>query len=99
MNTKRIPPLIASCVLMFAILACSLGTPSGSGATSTPEAHETEPPATMTPAGGSPETSGACSNPYLPVVIGATWNYNLTGTAPGNFTRSILSVDASGFTD
>src|SRR5690242_4073621 len=99
MNTKRIPPMIATCMLIFAILACNLGSTPGTSTTPTPEAPATEPPATSVPTAGSSETTGACSNPYLPVVVGATWNYNFTGSAPGNFTRSILSVDASGFND
>ena len=99
MNTKRIPPLIATCMLMLAILACKLGGTPGSSTTPTPEAPATEPPVTMTPATGSSETTGACNNPYLPVVVGATWNYNLTGPVPGTFTRSILSMDTGGFND
>src|SRR5438876_152919 len=99
MNTKRIPPLIATCILTLAILACNLGGTPGSSTTPTPEAPATEPPVTMTPTAGSSETTGACSNPYLPVVVGATWNYNLTGPVPATFTRSILSMDASGFND
>ena len=45
------------------------------------------------------EPSDACGNPLLPIKVGATWNYKLTGPVADTFTHSILSVDGSGFTD
>jgi hypothetical protein len=35
----------------------------------------------------------------MPVVVGATWNYKLTGPLPDTFTHSVLSVEANSFTE
>ncbi len=95
MNTKRIPVWIASSALLLATLACNLGKAPAANPTQAPQGN----PATSAPTSAPAQSTGPCSNPYLPVVVGATWNYNLTGPIPATFTRSILTVDANGFTD
>jgi len=50
------------------------------------------------PGAGHP-ASGPCANPLLPTSVGATWRYDVSGSMSATFTRSILSVTASGFTD
>jgi hypothetical protein len=35
----------------------------------------------------------------IPIKAGATWNYALTGSISDTFTRSIVSVDSSGFSE
>lgn len=105
MNIKRFTPILTAGMLTLSTLACNLGIPAGS--TPTPNSGSgnettvpTEAPATEIPATEAPaQNAGACQNPYLPVIVGATWSYNLTGPIPDTFTRSIISVDANGFTD
>ena len=106
MNINKTSYLIAGSVLVLSILACNLGkVPIPSGTTS-PEVspNESTPaientPVTEAPTDNQSGSSGACTNPYLPVITGATWNYKLTGPIPDTFTRSIISVEAGGFTD
>ncbi len=52
-----------------------------------------------TNASGPSESSGACNNPYLPIVLGATWNYKLTGPVPDTFTHTILSLESNSFVE
>ncbi len=44
-------------------------------------------------------SSPACENPYLPVRLGATWDYQLIHETTDTFTRSIIEVTADGFVD
>jgi len=57
------------------------------------------PVATELSGGGSGANNIACDNPLYPVVVGATWNYSLTGLLPDTFTRSITALTEDGFTD
>lgn len=43
--------------------------------------------------------NAACENPYLPVRVGATWDYRLSQETTDTFTRSIIEVSADGFVD
>ena len=97
--------LIAGGMLVLSILACNFGR--------TPDPFEPVPPTVaqgMTQAAQAPTAEaateapvngggGACANPYLPVVMGATWNYKMTGSVSDTFTRSIVTADGSSFTD
>lgn len=88
--------LIVITLLGFTLTACNIGL------TPPPETISTENTTSSTSteallAGSDP--SGVCANPLLPVKVGATWNYKLTGPLADTFTRSILSVDGSSFTD
>jgi hypothetical protein len=101
MKKNKMSILIAGAMLVLSMLACNFGR--------TPDPFEPVPPtvaqgmtesapaaaATEVPASGG----GACDNPYLPVVTGATWNYKMTGTTSDTFTRSIVNADGSSFTD
>ena len=104
MNTKKYIPLFTACALILSTLACNLGGAPGANGTQAPETAVVEtvaatqasaPPTTE----ASVATGGACQNPYLPVIVAASWNYTLTGPIPDTFTRSIISVSADGFTD
>lgn len=100
MNINKTSYLIAGGILVLSMLACNLGNGPVPGGTPSPEGTPNE--STPTPeatADNSPSSSGACANPYLPVIAGAAWNYKLTGSVSDTFTRSIISVEASGFTD
>jgi hypothetical protein len=55
-------------------------------------------PGVPTPGGGL-TLSGPCANQLYPVLAGATWTYELTGTTSDTITRSIASVSADGFAD
>ena len=96
MKPHTLKTFISISALLLSMLACNLGN-------STPEASATQPAGVEsvenTPEPATNVTAGACANPYLPVVIGATWNYKLTGPTPDTYTRSIIAADASSFTD
>jgi len=100
MNINKISYLIAVVALVLSMLACNFGKGSTPIEPLPPEGTPNGgAPATEVPANNSSGSSGACANPYLPIIAGATWNYKLTGPVPDTFTRSILSVETSGFTD
>ena len=52
--------------------------------------------------GGSPgglHLTGSCANPLYPVLAGANWTYQLTGTTNATLNRRINTVSADGFED
>lgn len=97
-------------VLLLVVAACSGGnanTPS-SRATQAPPGTVNEPtsapvateaPTEVPPTEIPTETASACDNPYMPVVLGATWDYKLTGPVPDTYTHSIVSVESDSFTE
>ena len=96
---------LAAGILVLSISACSPESPAPQAteeAINTPtlgttEVSATEAPTTMPTTPPESTGAGACDNPYLPVVAGATWNYNLTGTVSDTFTHTILSVESDSF--
>ena len=88
MMPKRLSPLIAASFVVLSMLACNFGTSSPVPASGTQSSSST---------GNS--SSGACRNSYFPIVVGATWDYKLTGPVNDSYTESILSADGSGFTE
>lgn len=107
MNTYKYIHWLMVAVLVLSIPACSLGStpPPVADATqsvvseSSPTAAATEVSVTEALTTAPPESAGACDNPYLPVVAGATWNYKLTGTVSDSFTHTILSVESDNFVE
>lgn len=101
MKPKSLSFLLASVVLLASMLACNLGTPAptGSDAAPTPQTGNPQTGPVTEAATENVPVASACSNPYLPIIAGATWNYNLTGPENDTFTRSILAVNADGFTE
>ncbi|HTX90302.1 MAG TPA: hypothetical protein VMC09_03710 [Anaerolineales bacterium] len=71
--------------LTILLVGCNLPSPSGSGSSGG--------------AGGSTSASGPCANSVYPVTVGNTWNYQMSGTTNDTYTRTIQTVDSSGFTD
>lgn len=71
--------------------------------TATPTAAPTDTPTpapTDTPTPEPTAAPSACDNPYLPVAVGPTWVYQITGPdVNSRFTRSITAVTESGFKD
>jgi hypothetical protein len=53
------------------------------------------------PGGGrsTPALTGPCANPLYPVLAGANWTYQLTGTTNDTITRRINTINADGFED
>lgn len=115
MNNRRFLPLIGIATILtmlaFILSACAGGLPSVSGPAapiaSGPTSQSTTAP---TPIASAPTSmakpapalvaDGDCSNPLLPVVAGASWNYSLTGDATNmTITHTIPTVSAAGFTD
>lgn len=101
MACQKSNTLIAIGFLTIAVLACSL---PGAGAQPSPEPEDI--PTSESPTEGAAENTqqpqpagGPCENPLLPIKVGATWIYNMSGPAPDTFTRTIISVEESGFTD
>ena len=104
MRKNKLSFLAASIAMTLSVLACNLGAAPQENPVTPPPANATESappvePPTEMPQEDPAAAAGACANPYLPIVAGATWMYTLTGPVPDTFTRSILSVDANGFTD
>jgi hypothetical protein len=89
---RRLFPILAIVALILSALACTI---SGG---STPATAEQSSPSSEAPSGPAP-TSGACANPLYPVDVGVSWTYSMSGPEVGDFTRSIIAVDANGFTD
>jgi hypothetical protein len=107
MNPYRYIQWLIVAVLVLTIPACSPSStpPPVADATqsvegeSSPTAAATEVSVTEALTTAPPESAGACDNPYLPVVAGATWNYKLTGTVSDSFTHTILSVESDSFVE
>jgi hypothetical protein len=106
MSTNRIFFLMVISVLVASLLACSpAANPSPTPIQPQEATENVLPPATETQIVNEAPTDTAvpapsdhaCNNPYMPIVVGATWNYKLTGPLPDTFTHSILSVDESSF--
>jgi hypothetical protein len=103
MKTNKSTVLLAGAALLLSMLACNIGQnpdpfvpiPPTVSQGLTETAFATESP-TEAPVNNS---AGACANPYMPIIAGATWSYKLTGPTPDTFTRSIIAVEAGGFTD
>jgi hypothetical protein len=77
--------------------------PAGNAAppTAEPTAGPSPTPApAATPAPPEPApAAGPCQNPYYPVVTGASWEYQISGTSSDTFVRSITNVRENGFDD
>lgn len=99
MKTKSVSSFIAGIFVLVSMLACNLGAsaPAGDGSKPT-DSFTTEAPAAE-PTEVAPAAPNACDNPYMPIIVGATWNYNLNGPTPDTYIHSILSVEADGFTE
>lgn len=95
MKTKNISIFIASIFVLASMLACNLGASAPEGDGSKPANASTAEAPTEAPLAAP----NACDNPYMPIIVGATWNYNLNGPTPDTYVHSILSVEASGFTE
>ncbi len=78
-------------VLLAVVPACSPsagGTAVPNGATAAPAATNTSRP-------------GTCDNPLYPVVMGASWNYHVTGAPTGDFdfSSAVTAVNVDGFVE
>ena len=101
MKPKHLSFFLASTALLVSMLACNIGVPAPTDSDAAPTQETGDPqtgPVTEAATENAPAGS-ACSNPYLPIIAGANWNYNLNGPENDTFTRSILAVNADGFTD
>lgn len=88
---------IALVFLVLASLACNLGsTPTDTTQPSTTE--ESAPQNESTPV-VQDSSQHACDNPYVPIVVGATWTYDLKGQVSDTYVHSILSIDGNTFVE
>ena len=99
MKIKTLSIFIAGILLLASMLACNLGTSAPEGDGSKPADGSTAEAPSAVPTEAAPASVGACDNPFMPVVVGATWTYNLNGPVPDTYVHSILSIEASGFTE
>lgn len=104
MSISHVKLMSATIILLLVLLGCNTGSSAQPSETPAPgEKRDQVTPeaatATEAPITAPTESASACDNPYMPVVTGATWNYNLTGPTSDTFSHSILSVDDSGFTE
>lgn len=98
MKTKSYTISIATLVL--AMLACNLGSAAPSESPSDdPNSKITESTPVPVTEAAVPASAGACDNPYMPVILGGTWSYNIDGPVPDTYVHTILSVEADGFTE
>lgn len=89
--------IIAIIILVVSSLACNLGsTPPNSTQPVTNE--ESTQQNQSTPVVEVP-SQNACDNPYSPVIVGATWTYNLKGPVPDTYVHSIISTDGNTFVE
>jgi hypothetical protein len=107
---KRIKLTLILVPLILSLVACGAGNVSNTTATQEPETSTIEtnsvPPTdsatelpTDTPTQAPAETAGDCYNPYMPIIVGATWNYKLNGPIPDTYTHSVVSLESNGFTE
>ena len=88
-------------ILVFILSACAGGSAPASSASGS---NSGSGPAPVASAGGSGSASasggnGDCTNPLMPVVAGASWNYSYSsGAVSMTIAQSIPSVSAGGFT-
>jgi hypothetical protein len=106
MSPNRIFGQIVMIVIVLTMAACSPAPQATSPATQPPQATLDVPTPTAefqapteAPTNVPEPSAHACNNPYLPIVVGATWKYKLTGPLPDTFTHSILSVEDSSFVE
>ncbi|MFN8413050.1 MAG: hypothetical protein U0Z26_11735 [Anaerolineales bacterium] len=78
MKIKKISYYFAASMLGFSMLACNLGKGPAQGTSEPSQSATSESSSATQPPAGNDATNNACTNPYLPIVAGATWNYNLT---------------------
>jgi len=99
MNIKKLSSAIAGIAIIISTLACNIGArnPPVGGPPAQPPISITGE--ATTGAENIPAAGGACSNPYIPIIIGAIWNYKLTGTISDTYTHSIIAADGTSFTE
>lgn len=103
MNTQAMRPILASVILVLSMLACNFGSNAAPTVKQAPAQTVIEstsaPAATQAPTTAPTQTPGACANPYLPAIVGAKWDYKISGPTPDTYTHTVLSVEDSGFTE
>ncbi|MBK7450610.1 MAG: hypothetical protein IPJ47_14800 [Anaerolineales bacterium] len=99
MKTNNSPIMLVIATLVLAMLACNLGASAPTGDGSKPTNGSTTEAPNAESARSALTSPNACDNPYMPIIVGATWNYNLAGPVPDTYIHSILSVEADGFTE
>jgi hypothetical protein len=97
MKSTKHYPVFALTAILLSTLACNIG----SGApTEPPFPDETsQAPILNTPPVTSAPAAGACTNPYLPAIVGASWTYQLTGDSNDTYTHTVLSANENGFVE
>lgn len=87
--------IIALILLVISSFACNIGAtpPNSSPTTESSQQNEIPPPVAEIPA------QNACDNPYSPVIVGATWTYDLKGPVPDTYVHSIISTDGNTFVE
>lgn len=99
MKNRILPVKVAFAFVLLTSLACNLGNaaptsiPSSGNPENTPAVEESSPPAS------SEVTQGGCTNPYMPVSVGATWNYNMQGSSFDSYVHTVLSADNDSFVE
>jgi hypothetical protein len=109
MKANTLCRTLAVAALLAGPLACSF---AGAVPTATPTPSADQAPGPTATAGDeavaltsteapAETTSGECSNPYYPVVEGASWQYSGSNaqSGPFSFTRAFAEIHSDGFTD
>ncbi|MCC6499914.1 MAG: hypothetical protein IT313_06565 [Anaerolineales bacterium] len=99
MKNHTLPVKVAFTFILLTALACNFGSaaptssPSSDNPENTPAVEEANPPAS------NEATQGGCANPYMPVSVGATWNYNMQGSSSDTYVHTVLSADNDSFVE
>ena len=98
MKQRTFSIVFAASVLILSTLACNVGSQAPTEETQPQGGNSTET-APQEDQSSSNISRGACDNPYLPIVQGATWNYSMTGDVADTYIHSVISVEASSFSE
>lgn len=98
MKPRKLAIVIAISALVFSTLACNLGS-QAPGVETQPQVGNPTEAAPQQDQASSNGASGACDNPYSPIVQGATWNYNLQSSSSDTYVHSIVSIETDSFTE
>jgi len=100
MNIRNFFYWLAVSMTTLCVAGCAAANNANPNSTQAPEnTPAAETPTVAAPTDAPPVASNACSNPYMPIVAGATWDYKLTGPISDTFKHTILNVESDSFTE
>jgi hypothetical protein len=92
---NKMKKIIAIVFLVLSSLACNFGATQPD----TTQPNITENSVTESTSVTQAPSQNACDNLYSPVIVGATWTYDLQGPVPDTYVHSIVSIDGNTFVE